>query len=220
MVFTFREKLKTLLILIKEPKVLTKLLSLRSFGYLIDIGWFNAFKTGEPVGKNFEPLPWLTYSFIDFMAGRLSKEFNVFEFGSGNSTLFFANRVKQVRSVEHNSEWYNKLKGKIPGNSNLILSKSDNSEDYIAVLKQSNTKFDLIIIDGIHRVDCCLYVSNFLTDKGVIILDDSEREQYSEGIKYLMEEGFKKVDFWGIPPGMVIRKCTTIFYKTKNCMDI
>ncbi len=220
MAFTFREKLKTLLILIKEPKVLTKLLSLRVFGYLIDIGWFNAFKTGEPVGKNFEPLPWLTYSFIDFITGRLSKEFNVFEFGSGNSTLFFANRVKQVRSVEHNSEWYNKLKGKIPTNSNLILSKSDSSEDYIAVLKQSNTKFDLIIIDGIHRVDCCLSVSNFLTDKGVIILDDSEREQYSEGIKYLMEEGFKKVDFWGIPPGMVIRKCTTIFYKTKNCVNI
>jgi hypothetical protein len=220
MAFTFREKLKTLLILIKEPKVLAKLLSLRLFGYLIDVGWFSAFKIGEPVDKNFEPLPWLTYSFIDFITERLSKEFNVFEFGSGNSTLFFARKVKDVTSVEHNIEWYNKLKSKIPDNSKLILSISDRSEDYIAGLKQSDKKFDLIIIDGIHRVDCCLSASNYLTDKGVIILDDSERELYSEGIEYLLNEGFKRIDFWGIPPGMVIRKCTTIFYKTKNCMDI
>ncbi len=220
MAFTFREKLKTLLILIKEPKVLAKLLSLRLFGYLIDVGWFSAFKIGEPVDKNFEPLPWLTYSFIDLITERLSKEFNVFEFGSGNSTLFFARKAKDVTSVEHDIEWYNKLKSKIPDNSKLILSISDRSEDYIAGLKQSDKKFDLIIIDGIHRVDCCLSASNYLTDKGVIILDDSERELYSEGIEYLLNEGFKRIDFWGIPPGMVIRKCTTIFYKTKNCMDI
>ncbi len=220
MEYTFREKLKTILILIKEPKVLSKLLSLRLSGYLMDVGWFSAFKIGEPVDKNFEPLPWLTYSFIDFITERLSKEFSVFEFGSGNSTLFFAKRVKEVSSVEHNSEWHNKLISKIPGNSNLLLSKSDSSDNYLAELRQLNEKFDLIIIDGIHRVDCCLFASNYLSDKGVIILDDSEREQYSDGIKHLLKEGFKKIDFWGIPPGIVLRQCTTIFYKTKNCMDI
>ncbi|MCH9030241.1 MAG: FkbM family methyltransferase [Bacteroidetes bacterium] len=220
MEYTFREKLKTILILIKEPKVLSKLLSLRLSGYLMDVGWFSAFKIGEPVDKNFEPLPWLTYSFIDFITERLSKKLNVFEFGSGNSTLFFAKKVNEATSVEHNIEWYNKLKSKIPNNSKIILSLSDSSEDYIAVLKQSNKKYDIIIIDGIHRVDCCLSASNYLTDNGVIILDDSEKEQYSDGIKHLLKEGFKKIDFWGIPPGIVLRKCTTIFYKTKNCMDI
>ena len=220
MAFTFREKIKTSLILLKEPKVLSGLLSLRLSGYLVDVGWFSAFKTGEPVDKNFEALPWLTYSFIDFITERLSKEFNVLEFGSGNSTLFFAKRVKKVSSVEHNSEWYNKLISKNPSNSKLILSKSDNSTDYIAGLTKSNKKFDLIIIDGIHRVDCCLSASNYLTDKGVIILDDSEREQYKEGIEYLTNKGFKKINFWGIPPGMLIRKCTTVFYKNNNCLGI
>jgi len=133
--YTFREKIKTFLILIKEPKVLSKLLSMRLSGYLIDVGWFSAFKIGEPVDKNLEPLPWLTYSFIDFIIERLRNEFNIFEFGSGNSTLFFAKRVMEVTSVEHNIEWYKKLKNKIPGNSNLILSKSDSSEDYVQRLK-------------------------------------------------------------------------------------
>lgn len=220
MAFTFREKLKTILILIKEPKVLAKLLSLRIFGYLMDVGWFNAFKTGEPVDKYFKPLPWLTYSFIDFITDRLSEDFNIFEFGSGNSTLFFAKRVKQVTSVEHDIQWYNKLITKVPGNSNLILAESDSVEDYTAVLKQSSLKFDLIIIDGIHRVDCCLCASKYLTENGVIVLDDSEREEYKEGIEYLNNKGFRKIEFWGIPPGMLIRKCTAIFYKTNNCMNI
>jgi hypothetical protein len=126
----------------------------------------------------------------------------------------------EVTSVEHNIEWYNKLKSKIPGNSNLILSKSDRSEDYVQGLKQSNKKYDLIIIDGIHRVDCCLSASNYLTDKGVIILDDSERVQFSKGIEHLISGDFKRIDFWGIAPGFVIRKCTTIFYQTKNCLCI
>ncbi len=220
MEYTFREKIKTFLILIKEPKVLSKLLSLRLSGYLIDVGWFSAFKTGEPVDKNLEPLPWLTYSFIDFIIERLRNEFKIFEFGSGNSTLFFAKRAMEVTSVEHNIEWYNKLKSKIPGNSNLILSKSDSSKDYIAGLKQSNKKFDLIIIDGIHRVDCCLSASNYLTDNGVIILDDSKRDDYVKGIDHLVDKGFKKIDFTGIPPGTFIRKCTTVFYKTNNCLYI
>jgi len=220
MAFTFREKFKTLLILIKEPKVLSSLLSLRLFGYLIDVGWFNSFKTGQPVDKNFESLPWLTYSFIDFITERLRNEFNVFEFGSGNSTLFFARKVKDVTSVEHDSKWYNKLKNKIPGNSNLLLSKSNSSEDYISGLKQANKKFDLIIIDGIHRNECCYEAVNGLTEKGVIILDDSERVEYNKGTEYLTNKGFKKINFTGIPPGMLIRKCTTVFYKNNNCLGI
>ena len=220
MEYTFREKLKTFLILIKEPRILSKLLSLRLSGYLIDIGWFSAFKTGEPVDGSFKPLPWFTYSFIDFIEERLSKEFNVFEFGSGNSTLYFAKRVKQVTSVEHNSEWYNKLKSKIPNSSNLILSKSDGMEDYITELKQSNKNYDIIIIDGIYRNECCFIATNFLTDEGVIILDDSKRNDYAKGIKHLMNEGFMKIDFSGISPGMFIRKFTTVFYRTQNCLHI
>jgi len=63
----------------------------------MDVGWFSEFKTGEPVDKNFEPLPWLTYPFIDFIIERLSKEFSVFEIGNGNSALIFLKkRVKNV----------------------------------------------------------------------------------------------------------------------------
>jgi len=65
-----------------------------------------------------------------------------------------------------------------------------------------------------------LSASNFLTDEGVIILDDSKRNEYDRGIIHLMNKGFKKIDFGGIPPGTFIKKFTTVFYRTKNCLYI
>jgi len=220
MEYTFKEKVKTILQLLVEPKVLVKLLSLRLTGYLTDVGWFNAFKSGEPVGNNFEPLPWFTYSFIDFLTERLNNKLNIFEFGSGNSTLFFAKRIKHVTSVEHNVEWYNKLIRKIPDNVNLLLSKTDTEDDYVGLIKLSKNKFDIVFIDGIHRNECSHSAVEILSERGVIVLDDSERVEYSEGMEYITNKGFKKINFWGIPPGMLIRKCTTLFYRNNNCLAI
>ena len=180
MEYTFREKVKTLLILIKEPKVLSKLLSLRLSGYLMDVGWFNAFKAGEPIGKNSEPLPWVTYSFIDFISERLNKDFSIFEFGSGNSTLFFAERVKNVTTVEHNADWYNKLKEKLPGNVGLILSKSDLKEDYLDGLKKSDKNYDIIFsdirmpdLDGLGFLENLKKINKSLAGRVVFITGDS-----------------------------------------------
>ena len=220
MEYTFKEKVKAILQLLVEPKVLVKLLSLRLTGYLADVGWFNAFKSGKPVGNNFEPLPWFTYSFIDFLTERLNNKLNIFEFGSGNSTLFFAKRIKYVTSVEHNVEWYNKLIRKIPDNVNLLLSKTDSEDDYVGLIKLSMNKFDIVFIDGIHRNECSHSAVEILSERGVIVLDDSERVEYSEGIEHIMSKGFKKINFWGIPPGMLIRKCTTVFYRNNNCLAI
>ena len=59
-----------------------------------------------------------------------------------------------------------------------------------------------------------------LSPIGVIILDDSERKEYSERISLLVKNNFKRIDFWGIAPGILYRKCTTIFYKNLNCLGI
>jgi hypothetical protein len=51
-------------------------------------------------------------------------------------------------------------------------------------------------------------------------LDDSERDAYDEAVSFLLSNNFKKIDFWGISPGLFYKKSTTIFYKKKNCLDI
>src|ERR1700722_2721923 len=100
---------KKLVQILSNRKRLRAILSFNSKGYLFKIGWFNAFDSKSPVDDYHNPLPWVTYSFIDFIKERLNKKHRVFEFGSGNSTYFYAKLAAKVVSVEHDRSWYNKL---------------------------------------------------------------------------------------------------------------
>ena len=220
MAVSLGKKIKTILELILHPKQLSALLSLKEFGYLNDVGWFNAFSLGEPVDKKNQPIPWFTYPCIDFLSQRLNKNLSVFEFGSGNSSLFFAKRVKSISSVEHNKDWFTKIKTLLPDNSKLTYVNSNSSDQYIKPLKMAREKFDVIIIDGIFRNECLFESINHLTEQGIIILDDSERNEYTDGINFVLNASFKRIDFIGIAPGLLYSKSTTIFYKPDNCLNI
>jgi predicted O-methyltransferase YrrM len=220
MAVSLGKKIKTVLELIQNPKQLSALLSLKEFGYLNDVGWFNAFSLGEPVDKKNQPIPWFTYPCIDFLSQRLNKNLSVFELGSGNSTLFFATRVRNISSLEHNKEWFTKINGSLPDNSKLTYVESNSSDKYLETLKTGNEKFDIVIVDGIFRNECLLESINHLTEQGIIILDDSERNEYAEGISFVVNASFKRIDFVGIAPGLLYSKTTTIFYKSDNCLNL
>lgn len=217
MAITKKERLKTVFELLKKPKTLSALLSLNHTGYLKDNGWFNSFENQIPINSKNEPIPWTTYSFIDFVKPRLNKQMNIFEYGSGYSTLFFAKHVKKVTSVEHDEKWFKKLKNQIPPNA-VIFIKS--ISDFVESIADNEEKYDLIFIDGEERVSCLKKSVSHITSNGVIILDDSERIEYLDGVENLLNNSFKRIDFWGISPGCLYKKCTTIFYRTENCLCI
>ena len=50
--------------------------------------------------------PWITFKAIDFLDSNLKSTDKVFEYGGGGSTLFFAKRVADIVTVEHNEEWF------------------------------------------------------------------------------------------------------------------
>ncbi|MBL7921780.1 MAG: hypothetical protein JNJ40_15810 [Bacteroidia bacterium] len=50
--------------------------------------------------------PWITFQAIDFLNKNLKSTDKVFEYGGGGSTLFFAKRVAEIITVEHNEEWF------------------------------------------------------------------------------------------------------------------
>ncbi len=202
-----------------RPK-LRSMLSFGEKGYLNEIGWFNAQKTQSPVDKNGEPIPWVTYSFIDFITERLNKNISVFEFGSGNSTFFYAKHAGKVVSVEHDKEWYDKIVSSQPENAKMIFCELVRGGDYCHMPLTLKEKFDIIIVDGRDRVNCCIQAVGALSANGVVVLDDSEREFYNEGIDFLKAQGFKQLSFSGISPGLFYNKATSIFYKPDNCLNI
>ncbi len=61
---------------------------LRGDSHLHASGWFKSALSGMPQDVHGEPLPWYTYAAIAFLAPRVSQNWCVFEYGSGQSTLW------------------------------------------------------------------------------------------------------------------------------------
>jgi hypothetical protein len=212
--------LKALTTLLAKPRRLKALLSYGHKGYLNSIGWFRAFDDQQAVDENGNPIPWVTYSFIDFIRDRLNKNLVVFEYGSGSSTLFYANRVGRVVSVEHDESWYQKIVGSKPANAEMIYTQLSTDGEYARKAAMLTEKFDIIIVDGRDRVNCCKYSLAALSDKGVVVLDDSERPAYNDARILLKQAGFKELSFSGISPGLFYLKSTSVFYRPDNCLSI
>lgn len=213
-------KLKAFATLLKKPDRLKALLSYGHKGYLANIGWFSSFDNQQAMDQHGEPLPWVTYSFIDFIKPRLDRDFSIFEYGSGSSTLFYAKRVRRVVSVEHDEAWYNKIVKTKAQNAEMIFSKLETGGEYSRKAATLGEQFDIIIVDGRDRVNCCISSAAALTPAGVIVLDDSERPEYDKARTFLTNAGFKELSFSGISPGLFYLKATSVFYKTDNCLHI
>jgi hypothetical protein len=206
--------------LVRKPKRLYSILSFNKKGYLYDIGWFKSFDRQTPVDANNRPIPWVTYSFIDFITDRLTAQHSIFEFGSGNSSYFYAKHAGKVVSVEHDQGWLEKVNRNKPDNLQVIYCELKKDGAYCRTPETLGEQFDIIIVDGRDRVNCCKHAINSLTDGGVVVLDDSERASYKPAVNFLMKNGFRHIPFSGISPGLFYLKSTSVFYKPGNCLGI
>jgi Methyltransferase domain len=191
----------------------------RNSGFLYEWGWWRSHKEQSAIDADGDPIPLLTYPCIEFLRGRIGKSLDVFEYGSGSSTLWWADRVRSVISCEHDRQWYDKAKQAIPGNVTLLFRELGSGE-YAKEILNYEDRFDLIVIDGRDRVNCARNSLKALKNSGVIIWDDTERADYSAGINFLKTSGFRKVDFWGFGPISTLRSCSTIFYRDDNCLEL
>lgn len=193
---------------------------LNSDSHLQKSGWFESFSQNMPCDLSRQALPWYTYPAIAFIKDRINKEMTVFEFGSGNSTVWWSQYVSSVTSCEHDKKWLQFMKQKNIKNSNLLYCGLDGSDKYDKAALNCEQKFDIIIIDGRRRVNCAKNSINALKDDGIIIWDNSNRERYREGYIFLRNHGFKRLDFFGSGPLNVYSWSTSIFYRCENCLGI
>ena len=185
---------------------------------LKEVGWYRTYKEKQSVDKNGNPIPWYTYPFIEFIKTRLQPHFTAFEYGSGNSTLWYADRIASITAVEHDKEWFKLVKSKLPDNARVIYR--ERGAGYIKAIGEKAKKYQIVIIDGRDRVKSTFFSVRHLTDDGVLILDNSEREWYQQAKDFLFENGFKRIDFTGMVPIVSIRSTTSVFYRENNCLGI
>lgn len=193
---------------------------LRTASPMQEDGWFRSFKEQSSVDATGSPVPWITYPAYEFLRRRIDKEMSVFEFGCGGSTFWWASNVKRVVSVEHDKEWYKKVFSNLPSNVTLTHIELEYGGHYAKEVSKYRSEFDVIVIDGRDRVNCALNALGALTGKGIIIWDNSDREEYKAGYDFLLDNGFRQIEFIGLSPALNCRNETSIFYRSDNCLGL
>ena len=164
--------------------------------------------------------PWLTFRAIEWLEANLSPGMRVFEYGSGGSTVFFANRVGAVVSVEHDPEWHARtskaisargirnctylLRPPTPAAEPRVASTDrmyegmDFGEYVSAIDAYPDASFDLVSVDGRSRAACVRAALPKTKPGGLILLDNSDRPEYGAAMAALAP--YRRRDFGGITP--------------------
>lgn len=164
--------------------------------------------------------PWWVKEAADLVKSRLSKNMTVFEWGSGNSTLFMAQYAGHVVSIEHNLMWYQRMQEIIPSNVRLEFCELMYGGEYCQKIRREDEKFDIVVIDGRDRVRCVQNAVEFIKEDGIIIWDDTHREEYREGFDFLKKYGYKQLQLGGITYSHAFMHYTSIFYGESNLLGL
>ena len=192
----------------------TFLFDLRSHIRILEFetGHFRSSNSNACVDKNGNPLPWYTYPAIEYIGQLDFSNRTVFEYGSGNSSLFWNNIAARVISIEDNPQWYEKVLGMVKGKTNAEIKFIVDQPAYTTEIL-NHDDFDVIIVDGSYRLECARTAVRRLKSGGMIILDNADR--FVKSAKFLRESGLIQVDMIGFGP-LLHNTAATSFFLDRN----
>jgi hypothetical protein len=180
-------------------------------------GWINSVLKGRPLDANNNPIPWFTYPAIDFLESILDPNWNIFEWGSGNSTKWWSKKCASVTAVESNPAWHGEVSNSLPANAKVVLAVDKETYTH-TICNYSDMVFDLVVVDGDHRNECVDTCLGVLPESGIVVFDNSDRQTYESGIYNLQKAGFFRIDFWGLIPSYAYRNCTSVFFRNPEIL--
>lgn len=134
-------------------------------------------------------VPWWSFAAIDFITEQCQPHFEVFEYGTGGSTILFAKQCKKVTAVEDDAAWQRVVEKALDtlhlSNASLVLRPFNfqtpgdfENSAYLQALAESS--YDIIVLDGQDftgeiRPICFQRAEAYIKKGGMIIVDDSWR---------------------------------------------
>lgn len=150
-------------------------------------------------------VPWWTYRAIDVVDAWLTgrpRPIRVFEYGSGASTIWLADRADEVISVEHHLGFsqvigpalaehpqvaFRVIEPAPAGNPEIGSQKPGHQgmdfTSYVHAIDATDGLFDVIVIDGRAREACLTVATPRLKADGLIVFDNSHRARYRRAIQ-------------------------------------
>jgi predicted O-methyltransferase YrrM len=127
--------------------------------------------------------PWLTPEANRLLPSLLRPTDRGVEFGSGRSTLWFAQRVAHLTSIEHDPNWYRSVAAKLSArgltNVEQILAPADvpvhegGDTDYTRTMHRfPESSLDFALIDGAYRAHVAELTMPRLRPGGLMIIDN------------------------------------------------
>lgn len=125
--------------------------------------------------------PWLTEEAIEFLDNYLedTPDAIILEFGSGASTLWFAERTQNLHSIEDSLSYFNKIEESLRTGDYYQVDYRFSPRPYYNVCNDFPDEFfDLILVDGRNRKGCIAHAIPKLKPGGILMLDNAERIYY------------------------------------------
>jgi hypothetical protein len=181
--------------------------------------------------------PWMVYEAIEWLQSIVRPGMQVFEWGGGGSTLFLAQHVGRVVSVDHDADWHAAVAREVAAagvdNVELILRPPlgpgpaepagqyrSSDERYSGMSFESYARaidgypdesFDLVLVDGRAREGCAQHARPKVRPGGYLIFDNSERDTYACVHRAMAK--WPRREFRGPGPYVLGYWSTTVWHK-------
>jgi hypothetical protein len=166
----------------------------------------------RPVDAEGHAIPWYTFPAIEFLRQLDFSEASVFEYGSGNSTVFWASVARDVVSVEDEESWHAEILRAVPANCRLLLQTD--LDRFVAAIDDYDA-FDVVIVDGPARgrtrLKCARAALRHLKSCGMVIVDNAD--WLPQTTAFLRDSGLLQVDFTGFSPINGFTGTTSVFFE-------
>jgi hypothetical protein len=192
---------------------------LNNFRVLAQIyGQLSSMDHKASIDGNGRPIPWYTYPAIEYLSNLDFSQKRVFEYGSGNSSLWWATRCREIVAIECNREWYDKINAvrSHVGGGFGDYRLCEETEAYVH--QHDIVDSNIVIIDGMYRTYCTDFFLSKLSESNsfeILIYDNSDWQP--DVIKNLNQQlcEWVQVDFHGFGPINDYTWTTTIFLNGK-----
>lgn len=162
--------------------------------------------------------PWMVPAAVERLDELIRPTWDVLEFGSGASTLWFAERATSVVSFEDDARWHELVRARIEqaGLDGCDLRHVSLHDFPRCAARFAPGSFDLVVVDGNEqpgatRADCAAVARPLVRPGGVLVVDDSDIREYQPMFELFADWTWER--FVGVKHRPLMAVETSLFHR-------
>lgn len=146
----------------------------------------NATAWAFPTGK--QARPYMQRSDVEAISTTIEqlRPKKVLEYGAGGSSVYFPSVFPFIGvwlAIEDQAIWASEVMSQAGEKSALVIYAVHDADKNYVTAPDKYKPFDLIIIDGLKRMECLEHSKELIAPGGLVLLHDADRKSYKEATK-------------------------------------